>query len=86
MTHRTQITLEDEQYARLVAESEQSGLSLAELIRRAVDRAYGDRSTTERLQALDVSFHAWSVEIDSAEYVHRMRPGLGRKLGLPEAK
>ena len=56
MTHRTQITLEDEQYARLVAESEQSGLSLAELIRRAVDRAYGDRSTAERLQALDVSF------------------------------
>jgi hypothetical protein len=86
MTHRTQITLEDEQYIRLVAESEQSGLSLAELIRRAVDRVYGDRSTAERLRALDVSFHAWSAEIDSAEYVDRMRPGLGHKLGAPEAR
>lgn len=74
MTHWTQIRLEDEQYARLVAESEQSGLSLAELIRRAIDRTYGDGSTAERLQALEASFHARSREIDSAEGMRRCVP------------
>ncbi|WP_139825043.1 ribbon-helix-helix protein, CopG family [Mycobacterium conspicuum] len=73
-----QITLEDEQYSRLVAESARSGLSLGELIRRAIDRAYGDGSAAERMRALEMSFQAWSGEIDSAEYVHGMRLGLGR--------
>jgi hypothetical protein len=37
MSKRTQITLTDRQYAFLRAEAEESGLSLSELIRRAVD-------------------------------------------------
>ncbi|WP_116271413.1 ribbon-helix-helix protein, CopG family [Pseudofrankia sp. BMG5.37] len=41
MTHRTQITLADDQYARLRAESRRSGLGLAKLVRRAIDHTYG---------------------------------------------
>lgn len=79
MTHRTQITLEDEQYARLLAESENTGLSLAELLRRAVDRTYR-LGPEERRSALDLSFGAWSVGLDGEEYVERLRGGLGHRL------
>ena len=41
MAHRMQITLDDRQYERLRREAERTGASLAELVRRAVDRAYG---------------------------------------------
>jgi hypothetical protein len=40
MSQRTQITLTDRQHAFLVDEAERSGLSLAELVRRAVDGTY----------------------------------------------
>lgn len=37
MSHRTQITLTDEQYRRLKRESKRTGVSLAELIRRRLE-------------------------------------------------
>ena len=40
MGRRTQITFTDGQHAFLVGESSRTGLSLAELVRRAVDGTY----------------------------------------------
>ena len=51
MSHRTQITLTDAQYARLKAESEKSGVGLAELVRRALSAMYGGPSKAEALDA-----------------------------------
>lgn len=83
MSHRTQITLTNDQYETLQRESRRTGMSLAELVRRAIARAYGapERASAE---ALDESFGAWkSRDFDGAEYVERIRrPGLGRRLGL----
>lgn len=88
MSHRTQITLSDEQYARLRAESQRTGLGLAELVRRALDRTYGATGSAEALRALDASFGAWMSKddalrqtADGAGYVERLRHGLGRRLG-----
>lgn len=53
MAHRMQITLADRQYERLRREAERTGASLAELVRRAVDRAYGtDLSVEEKRRLL----------------------------------
>jgi hypothetical protein len=81
MSHRTQITLTDQQYERLKHESAESGLSIAELIRRRLD---GPRelSIEEKLAALRASRGAWKDrDFDGKEYVERIRqPGLGNRL------
>jgi hypothetical protein len=41
MTHRMQINLTDVQYSYLDAEADRSSVSVAELVRRAVDTTYG---------------------------------------------
>jgi hypothetical protein len=41
MTHRFQLVLTNEQYAFLEREADRSSVSIAELIRRAVDTTYG---------------------------------------------
>ncbi|MFT4263279.1 MAG: hypothetical protein QM572_07860 [Nocardioides sp.] len=54
MSHRTQVILEDAQYARLKAESARTGLGLGELVRRAVDETYpGKLSIEEKLAIID---------------------------------
>ena len=40
MSRRTQLTLTDRQHAFLIGESIRTGLSMAELVRRAIDRVY----------------------------------------------
>ena len=92
MSHRTQVTLEDEQYERLRAESARTGLGLAELVRRALDETYGSSTVVERERRLDDSFGAWAeVALDSDEpgpldgldgaaYVERLRPGLAARI------
>lgn len=40
MSHRLQITISQEQYAFLDAEASRSSVSVAELIRRAIDTVY----------------------------------------------
>jgi hypothetical protein len=40
VSRKTQITLSDRQHAFLVTESERTDLSMAELVRRAIDRTY----------------------------------------------
>jgi hypothetical protein len=58
-TRRMHVALTDRQYAILLAEAEVSGLSMAELIRRAVDRMYrpGGRPT---IRGLMVQFSLWT--------------------------
>ena len=83
MSHRTQITLEDEQYALLRAESARTGLGLAELVRRALDATYGPRlDATEQKRRLDLAFGLWSDRTDEEidTLYSSLRPGLGRKL------
>lgn len=40
MSHRLQITVSDQQYEYLDAEADRSSLSMAELVRRALDTTY----------------------------------------------
>jgi hypothetical protein len=56
MAHRMQVTLDERQYDRLRREAERTGASIAELVRRAVDRAYGAELTVEeKLRLLDAT-------------------------------
>ncbi|HET7137143.1 MAG TPA: CopG family transcriptional regulator [Gaiellaceae bacterium] len=41
MSHRFQVALTNEQYAFLDSEADRSSVSVAELIRRAIDTTYG---------------------------------------------
>jgi hypothetical protein len=79
--HRTQITLTDVQYALLRDESASSGLSLAELVRRALDERYEATSKTDRLRLLDSAFGAWTQRDESGgAFVERVRSGTARRL------
>jgi hypothetical protein len=58
MGRRTQITLTDAQHAFLFGESARTGLSMAELVRRAVDETYRpDRRP--RVRGFDVTLGVW---------------------------
>lgn len=81
MSHRTQITLSDSQYERLKEESERTGVSLSELIRRALSRVYSAAGSDDVQEMLDQSFGAWPErDEDGATYVDEIRPGLARRL------
>lgn len=81
MSHRTQITLTDDQYERLRQESARSGLVLAELVRRAIERSYGSVSCRDMLDVLDDSFGQWTArDGDGAAYVEDLRRGMARRL------
>lgn len=80
MSHRTQIVLDDEQYALLKEESRRSGLSLGALIRAAVDQRFGraDQDKAAALEALDRSAGIWELEEDGESYVDALRRGRWR--------
>lgn len=83
MSHRTQITLTDEQYERLLARSRRSGLGLAELVRQAVDGMYGDATPGQQLSDLEAGFGAWGDgdhDEDGQAYVQALRPGMAKRL------
>lgn len=81
MSHRTQITLTDAQYARLLREADRTGLGLAELVRRALAAVYGGVEPEDALTALESSFGAWQGrDLDGETYVETIRPGLARRL------
>lgn len=81
MSHRTQITLTDEQYDRLRAESRRTGVGLAELVRRALDRTYGTKRRQDLMRALDDSFGSWADrDDDGIDYVASLRRGMARRL------
>jgi hypothetical protein len=74
---RTQMTITDEQYARLQTLSEETGLSMSELVRQALDRTYAGRG----VEAIEASFGAWkNRRFDGEGYVDRMRTGLAQRL------
>jgi hypothetical protein len=76
MSHRLQVTLDDEQYAWLRRRSAETGASIAELVRRSVEesaRARGGGSEA-RLAALRASAGAWKQrDEDGAAFVERSR-------------
>lgn len=74
---RTQISLTEAQKRWLDAESAATGLSLSELIRRAIDRTYQpQRNTQADLDAIDEAFGAWQGHpLDGEAYVEALRPG-----------
>lgn len=80
---RTQITLTTEQKRRLDQRAAETGLSMSELVRRAVDEVYGrqQRSLEADLAAIDAAFGAWKDrDFDGEEYVERLR-AVDRKPG-----
>ena len=82
MSHRTQITLTDEQYALVGDELGGRGVGVGEVVWWEVDRTYGLATTEERLQALRDSFGAWKDrDFDGEQYVERLRRGMARRLG-----
>jgi predicted transcriptional regulator len=74
---RTQISLTEEQKQRLDELSDESGRSLSELIRRAIDYRYGTHRTIDAdLDRLQSGRGAWSDRgEDGAEYAERLRSG-----------
>jgi len=58
MGRRTQVTLTDRQHAFLRAESARTGLSLAELVRRAVDETYRTQQR-RRVRGFDIGLGIW---------------------------
>ncbi|MDP8931389.1 MAG: ribbon-helix-helix domain-containing protein [Actinomycetota bacterium] len=81
MSHRTQITLTDAQYERLRAESERTGVGLAELVRRALDRSYGLTQHDTLRAGLEDSFGSWTGrDYDGSSYVDGLRRGMARRL------
>ena len=58
MSRRTQITLTDRQHAFLLSESDRTGLSLAELVRRSIDHVYRP-PLRERVDGYEISFGLW---------------------------
>jgi hypothetical protein len=81
--HRTQVLLEEQQYRLLKAEAERTGASIGELVRRAVEQAYGQGRQEALRAALRASRGAWADRDDigdGAEYVERIRPGFAKRL------
>ena len=79
---RTQIYLGDEELDLLDRESRATGASRSELVRRAVRSAFGERSTVDRLRALEASAGSWKARATTgAEYVDRIRGDLNQRLG-----
>jgi hypothetical protein len=58
MGRRTHVTLTDAQHAFLVSEARRTGLSLAELVRRAIDHSYRPLSRPS-IAGFEVSLGAW---------------------------
>jgi hypothetical protein len=59
MSRRTQITLTDRQHDFLQTEAVRTGLSMAELIRRAVDGTYRP-NVRPKVAGLELSMGVWS--------------------------
>lgn len=80
MSHRTQITLSDAQYARLKEEADRTGLGLAELVRRALVAVYGDPGLADAAEVLEATFGAWEDRpFDGEAYVDSLRPGMAHR-------
>jgi len=72
MSRKTQITLEDAQHELLRAEAALAGLSMAELIRRAVDQVYRPW-VRPKVKGFEVNVALWKRP-DAAVVGRRVRP------------
>ena len=78
---RTQIYLGDDELELLDRVARATGASRSELIRRAVRTTFGEKSKTEKLQALQDSAGTWRrVGMSGREYVETMRADLNERL------
>ncbi len=78
---RTQIYLGAQELAMLGDAARTTGASRSELIRRAVQRVYGDTPEAEKLKALEASAGSWSGrDFTGAEYVDAIRGDLDERL------
>jgi Ribbon-helix-helix protein, copG family len=75
LSRRTQITLPDRQYTLLREESARSTLSMAELVRRAIDSAY-EPHRRPTLRGYELSLGLWRQP--DAAVVGRLEPRRGR--------
>lgn len=76
MSHRLQVTLDDEQYVWLRHRSAETGASIAELVRRAVEDSARRPAVDvgDRLASLRATAGAWKDrDEDGAAYVERSR-------------
>jgi hypothetical protein len=84
MSHRLQVTLDDHQYEALVHERERTGASLAEIVRKAVDRTLGAEHPSTRAEAFRRGLRAaagvWhDRDEDGVAYQRRVRAGLAER-------
>ncbi len=76
MSHRMQVVLEDRQYAALLAESRQTGVSMGGLVRAAVRARFGAaRDPREVSAALAATAGCWPEAGEGADYVDQVRTG-----------
>ena len=81
MSERPDITLTDDQYARLLDESERTGIDVSDLVGRAIDRAYRPPPTGNLREALEQSFGSWKDrDFDGETYVERLRNGASGRI------
>lgn len=83
---RTQLYLDDEVHRRLRAAADKQGRTVSELVREALDRAYGTPRYDERLNSLEGITSLWRGRadlVDTHAYVRRLRKDTRRKKGAP---
>lgn len=73
MSRRTQVTFTDRQHAMLIDESNRTGLPMAELVRRSVDRAFRPFARRPLARGFEVSLGLWNG-LDAAFAARRVMP------------
>ena len=80
MSHRLQVTLDDNIYEALQSEAERTGASLAELVRRSVAERLGVLTVDDRVAILDRTAGIWRDRTQTGvEYQAEMRRGLAER-------
>lgn len=81
VVERTQIYLGTDELELLDRAARRTGASRSELIRRAVRSTFGDKTTAERLRALEASAGAFrSRHVAGADHVDTLRGDLQERL------
>ena len=73
MSRRTQITFTDRQHAMLIDESNRTGLPMAELVRRSIDRTFRPTSRRPFARGFELSIGFWRG-LDAAFAARRVMP------------
>jgi hypothetical protein len=77
MSHRLQVTLDDDLFQALQSEADRTGASLAEVVRRSVAERLGVLSVADRLAILHRTAGIWADrEQSGVEYQAELRRGL----------